>query len=56
VVSTRDQIKNDEPIWLTEGLSSGAVTWDRIREIGELVCSTVPRREDHKITILKTTD
>jgi ornithine cyclodeaminase/alanine dehydrogenase-like protein (mu-crystallin family) len=26
VVSTREQIKNDEPIWLTEGLASGAVT------------------------------
>jgi alanine dehydrogenase len=54
VVSTRDQIKNDEPIWLTEGLASGAVTWDRIWEIGELVCGKTPRRkDDSEITILK---
>lgn len=54
VVSTRDQIKNDEPIWLTEGIASSAVTWDRIWEIGELVCGKVPRREDEReITILK---
>ena len=54
MVSTRDQIKNDEPIWLTEGLAGGAVTWDRIWEIGELVCGKAPRREDNsEITILK---
>ena len=29
------------------------MTWDRIWEIGELVCGKVPRREDHEITILK---
>jgi alanine dehydrogenase len=54
VVSTRDQIKNDEPIWLTEGIAGGAVTWDRIWEIGELVCGKAPRRkDDREITILK---
>jgi ornithine cyclodeaminase/alanine dehydrogenase-like protein (mu-crystallin family) len=54
VVSTRDQIKNDEPIWLTEGIENGAVSWDRIWEIGELVCGKTPRREgDSEITILK---
>jgi hypothetical protein len=57
VVSTRDQIKNDEPIWLTEGLANGAVTWDRIWEIGELVCGKVPRLEDDReITTSKTTE
>lgn len=54
VVSTRDQIKNDEPIWLTEGLDRGAVTWERIWEIGELVCGKAPRRRNaSEITILK---
>lgn len=54
VVSTRDQIKNDEPIWLTEGLERGAVSWERIWEIGELVCGKAPRRKnDEEITILK---
>ena len=54
VVSTRDQIRNDEPIWLTEGIESGAVSWDRIWEIGELVCGkTPPRKDDCAITILK---
>ncbi|HSK29960.1 MAG TPA: hypothetical protein VLA17_08360, partial [Candidatus Limnocylindria bacterium] len=54
IVSTRDQIKNDEPIWLTEGLARGAVGWDRIGEIGELVCGKAPRRsDDRQITILK---
>lgn len=54
VVSTRDQIKNDEPIWLTEGLERGAVSWERIWEIGELVCGKAPRRQnDEEITILK---
>ena len=54
VVSTRDQIKNDEPIWLTEGKERGAVSWDRVWEIGELVCGKAPRRSDDKqITILK---
>jgi len=54
IVSTRDQIKNDEPLWLTEGLTHGAVSWDRIWEIGELVCGKSPRRTDDKeITILK---
>lgn len=54
VVSTRDQIKNDEPVWLTEGLERGAVSWDRIWEIGELVCGKAPRRrDDREITILK---
>jgi ornithine cyclodeaminase/alanine dehydrogenase-like protein (mu-crystallin family) len=54
VVSTRDQIKNDEPIWLTEGLACGAVSWDKVWEIGELVCGKAPRRSDDKqITILK---
>jgi hypothetical protein len=33
------------------------VTWDRIWEIGELVCGKTPRREDaSEITISKTTD
>ena len=37
-----------------EGIASGAVTWDRIWEIGELVCGKVPRRGDNReITILK---
>ena len=54
IVSTRDQIKNDEPVWLTEGLAHGAVGWDRIWEIGELVCGKSPRRiDDKEITILK---
>lgn len=54
IVSTRDQIKNDEPIWLTEGLERGAVSWERIWEIGELVCGKAPRRKkDEEITILK---
>jgi len=54
IVSTRDQIKNDEPVWLTEGLARGAVGWDRIWEIGELVCGKSPRRRsDEEITILK---
>jgi ornithine cyclodeaminase/alanine dehydrogenase-like protein (mu-crystallin family) len=54
VVSTRDQIRNDEPIWLTEGIERGAVSWDRIWEIGELVCGKTPRRkDDSEITILK---
>ena len=54
VVSARDQIKNDEPIWLTEGLERGAVSWDRVWEIGELVCGKAPRRsDDRQITILK---
>ena len=54
VVSARDQIKNDEPIWLTEGLERGAVSWDRVWEIGELVCGKAPRRsDDQQITILK---
>jgi ornithine cyclodeaminase/alanine dehydrogenase-like protein (mu-crystallin family) len=54
VVSTRAQIKNDEPIWLTEGLARGAIGWDRIWEIGELVCAKSPRRrDDEEITILK---
>ena len=54
VVSTRDQIKNDEPIWLTEGLARGAVSWDRIWEIGELVCGKSPSRSnDKEITLLK---
>lgn len=54
VVSTRDQIKNDEPIWLTEGLEHGVVDWDRIWEIGELVSGKAPRRKNNQeITILK---
>lgn len=54
VVSTRDQIKNDEPVWLTEGLEHGAVNWQRIWEIGELVCGKSPRRQNaEEITILK---
>jgi ornithine cyclodeaminase/alanine dehydrogenase-like protein (mu-crystallin family) len=54
IVSTRDQIKNDEPVWLTEGLAHEAVSWDRIWEIGELVCGKSPRRtDDQEITILK---
>lgn len=54
VVSTRDQIRNDEPSWLTEGIESGAVSWDRIWEIGELVCGKSPRRKnDSEIAILK---
>ncbi|MFM1815175.1 MAG: hypothetical protein RLZ98_1870 [Pseudomonadota bacterium] len=54
VVSTRDQVKNDEPIWLTEGVKSGAVSWDRIWDIGELVCGKSPRRtSEHQITLLK---
>jgi ornithine cyclodeaminase len=54
VVSTRDQIRNDEPIWLTEGLACGAVTWDKIWEIGELACGKSPRRSsDKEITLLK---
>jgi ornithine cyclodeaminase len=54
VVSTRDQIRNDEPIWLTEGLECGAVSWDRVWEIGELVCGKAPRRsDDEQIIILK---
>ena len=54
VVSARDQIKHDEPLWLTAGLESGAVKWDTIWEIGELVCGKSPRRSnDNEITILK---
>lgn len=54
VVSTRDQVKSDEPVWLTEGLERGAVSWDRVWEIGELVCGKAPRRTDgRQITILK---
>ena len=54
VVSTRDQIKHDEPSWLTEGLARGAVTWEKIWEIGELVCGKSPRRSsDVEITLLK---
>jgi len=54
VVSTREQIKNDEPTWLTDGIQSGAVGWDRIWEIGELVCGKSPgRRNNDEITILK---
>ena len=54
VVSTRDQIRNDEPICLTEGLECGAVSWDRVWEIGELVCGKAPRRsDDEQIIILK---
>jgi len=54
VVSTRDQIKNDEPIWLTGGLQRGTVGWDRIWEIAELVCAKSPgRRNENEITILK---
>ena len=57
VVSARDQIKNDEPIWLTEGLERGAVSRDRVSEIGELVCGKAPRRsDDRQITILKNND
>ena len=54
VVSTRDQIKNDEPVWLTEGLESGVVAWNKIWEIGELVCGKSPKRNnDNEITLLK---
>jgi alanine dehydrogenase len=54
VVSTRDQIKHDEPTWLTEGLARGAVSWEKIWEIGELVCGKSPRRNsDKEITVLK---
>ena len=54
VISARDQIKHDEPLWLTEGLERGAVKWDKIWEIGELVCGKSPRRSnDNEITILK---
>ncbi len=54
VVSTRDQVKNDEPVWLTEGLESGAVSWDKIWEIGELVCGKSPQRIGEKeVTLLK---
>ena len=54
VVSTRDQIKNDEPVWLTEGLESGVVSWGKIWEIGELVCGKAPQRIDElEITLLK---
>ena len=54
VVSARDQIKNDEPIWLTEGLARGVVSWDKIWEIGELVSGQSPKRStDQEITLLK---
>ncbi len=54
IISARDQVQNDEPIWLTEGIACGAVTWDRIWEIGELVCGKAPMRcDDQQITILK---
>jgi ornithine cyclodeaminase/alanine dehydrogenase-like protein (mu-crystallin family) len=54
VVSTRDQIRNDEPVWLTEGLAKGAVNWQKVWEIGELVCGQAPRRtSDEEITLLK---
>ncbi|MDH3445801.1 MAG: hypothetical protein OEN50_17895, partial [Deltaproteobacteria bacterium] len=43
-----------EPVWLNEGLESGVVAWNKIWEIGELVCGKSPKRNnDNEITLLK---
>ena len=54
VVSTREQIINDDPQWLCEGLERGVVSWEKIWEIGELVCGKAPKRDNiSEITLLK---
>ena len=54
VVSTRDQIRNDEPIWLTDGIESGAVSWNRIGRSASWCAGKSPRRkDDSEITILE---